>query len=261
MSSAATARTDRSHFRSVERFCLFVGYPRSGHSLVGSLLDAHPDAVIAHELDALRLVHVGFGRDQLFSSILRNSRSYGEHREHVYDYTVPNQWQGRFRRIRVLGDKKGGRSSRRLADVPSLLTRLQSTVGVPLAFIHVTRNPFDNIATMLRRAAPGTSLAQMVDAYTAMCATIAGVNQEASSESLLHIAHERLLADPPAVIVELCAFLGLDADAGYVRDCASILYSSPNRSRTTVDWPEEQRTRVEQAIDRFEFLRGYSFSS
>ena len=260
MTSAATARSDRSHFQSLERFCLFLGYPRSGHSLVGALLDAHPDAVIAHELDALRLVHVGFGRDQLFSSILRNSRSYGEHREHVYDYTVPNQWQGRFRRIRVLGDKKGGRSSRRLADVPSLLTRLQSTVGVPLAFIHVTRNPFDNIATMMRRASPGTGLAQMVDAYTSMCATIARASQETPSESILHITHEGLLTDPPAVIGKLCTFLGREADQGYVRDCVSILYSSPNRSRSTVDWSEEQRTRVEQAIERFEFLRGYSFS-
>ena len=37
-------------------FCLFIGYPRSGHSLLGSLLDAHPDIAIAHEVNALGLV-------------------------------------------------------------------------------------------------------------------------------------------------------------------------------------------------------------
>jgi len=37
------ARRYRRHFDAVRTFCLFIGYPRSGHSLVGSLLDAHPD--------------------------------------------------------------------------------------------------------------------------------------------------------------------------------------------------------------------------
>ena len=37
----------------VERVCLFIGHPRSGHSLVGAMLDAHPDLCIAHELDML----------------------------------------------------------------------------------------------------------------------------------------------------------------------------------------------------------------
>jgi hypothetical protein len=31
-------------------FCLFIGYPRSGHRLIGALLDAHPDVAIAHEI-------------------------------------------------------------------------------------------------------------------------------------------------------------------------------------------------------------------
>ena len=36
-------------FDDVEAFCVFIGYTRSGHSLVGSILDAHDEAVIAHE--------------------------------------------------------------------------------------------------------------------------------------------------------------------------------------------------------------------
>ena len=37
-------------------FCLFVGYSRSGHSLVGALLDAHPEITIAHQVNGLKLV-------------------------------------------------------------------------------------------------------------------------------------------------------------------------------------------------------------
>jgi hypothetical protein len=35
---------------------LFVGYSRSGHSLVGALLDAHPEIPVAYEANALKLV-------------------------------------------------------------------------------------------------------------------------------------------------------------------------------------------------------------
>ena len=41
---------------------MFIGYPRSGHSLIGSLLDVHPNAIVAHELDALKFVGAGFGK-------------------------------------------------------------------------------------------------------------------------------------------------------------------------------------------------------
>ena len=33
----------------VEKFVFFIGYPRSGHSIVGSLMDAHPHMIIANE--------------------------------------------------------------------------------------------------------------------------------------------------------------------------------------------------------------------
>src|SRR5688572_9593174 len=62
----------------VRGYCMFVGYPRSGHSLVGSLLNAHPNVVIAHELDALKYVERGVSRGGLFSLILRRDRRFAE---------------------------------------------------------------------------------------------------------------------------------------------------------------------------------------
>ncbi len=40
---------NRKIFNGVETYCMFIGYPRSDHSIVGALLDAHPNIVIAHE--------------------------------------------------------------------------------------------------------------------------------------------------------------------------------------------------------------------
>jgi hypothetical protein len=40
---------------------MFIGYLRSGHSLIASLLDAHPNPIATHELDALKFVGARFG--------------------------------------------------------------------------------------------------------------------------------------------------------------------------------------------------------
>lgn len=43
VSSAVKSRRYRDDLAPVRTFIMFVGHPRSGHSLVGSLLDAHPN--------------------------------------------------------------------------------------------------------------------------------------------------------------------------------------------------------------------------
>ena len=55
----------------------------------------------------------------------------------------------------VIGDKKAAQASRILLETEGMesLKKLEKKLGVQLKFIHVIRNPFDNIATMtLRRA-------------------------------------------------------------------------------------------------------------
>ena len=137
---------NRAAFDEVSAFCLFVGYPRSGHSLLGALLNAHRHAVIAHELQgtaarAGRLrsrnaLRPHSGRAAWFD--LRGNTSN-------YAYQVPNQWQGRFEHLRVVGDKRGGSAALAIGEHPNLLNRLRVMVGVRLRLIHVVRNPFENI--------------------------------------------------------------------------------------------------------------------
>ena len=57
--------------------------------------------------------------------------------------------------LKVIGDKKGGKTSKILID-PSNMRKLEvisQLVQVPMKFIHVVRNPFDNISTMTLRKA------------------------------------------------------------------------------------------------------------
>ncbi len=67
---------DAETYADLHAFCLFIGYPKSGHSLVGALLDAHPDMVIARAVNPLALVVVdGQPRDEVFELLLDNARA------------------------------------------------------------------------------------------------------------------------------------------------------------------------------------------
>lgn len=248
-------------FKSIERYCMFVGYPKSGHSLIGSLLDAHPNIVIAHELDALRYIEAGCNKKQLFYLLLEKSQRFTKAgREWTgYSYVIPNQWNGRFRELKVIGDKKGGTSSHRLAENPALLQNLKETIGVDLKITHVIRNPYDSISTMSKSVGP--SLTDSIEAYFFLCKTVANIRGKINKEDWFDIRHESLIDNPEYWLTRLCQFLGQEPPDDYLKDCARIVYKSPRKSRKKSSWPHELIRRVENEIEKHPFLHGYTFDS
>ena len=151
----------------MNRFLFFVGYARSGHSIIASMLDAHPNVVIAHEY----ALFVKWKHDPaqqsnktwLFNTLYNNSR-FSVYRglrtqqalKKGYTFAIPGTWQGRYDTstgISVIGDKSGGMTAqvfrKNWKHFISLYQDSQNTVQVPVHVIHVVRNPYDNIATML----------------------------------------------------------------------------------------------------------------
>ena len=256
-------------FRDIEAVCLFVGYPRSGHTLVGALLDAHPDAVIAHEMDLLRFVYARFFRSQLCAMLVDNARRAAAtgHTWGTYAYAVPGQWQGRFRRIRVIGDKHGEATSVRLHFSPSLLERTARTFRHPVKLIHVIRNPYDNIATISRKphtiqpalAPPsGDVLRDAIEYYFALCAAVERVRR-AGRYDVMDVRHEAFVADPAASLTAIGRFLGLAMDDDYLRAASAIVNPAPLPSRTSIDWPAPRIAEVAERMRAFPFLEGYGF--
>lgn len=247
-----------SRFDAVERFCLFVGYPRSGHSLVGSLLDAHPDMVIAHELDALALVAEGCERDELYARITEHDQAFTDAgRQWMgYEYAVPGQWQGRHRHLRVVGDKKGGGSTERLATDPGALDHLEQLVGVPVVLLHVVRNPWDNIATIAKRS--GCSIAESAARYGTMCVTVGALRER--GHTIVDVGHEQLIRAPAGELERVCGALGLDADDDYLAACASVVFPAPRRTRDDATWSDADTALVERLVQQHGHLAGYSFA-
>ena len=99
-------------YDSVETFVLFVGYARSGHSLIAAILDSHPEIIIANEFNILENSKHLFKdpkeesyirRLWIFSALhsLSCSQSIQGLRSPKnrsgYSYYIPGGWQGKYR--------------------------------------------------------------------------------------------------------------------------------------------------------------------
>ncbi len=263
LSSYFKARKTEPLFKDVETYCMFLGYPRSGHTLVGSLLDAHPNIIIAQELDALKYVGKGFTKKQLFYLLLRQSEAFTRNgrKWSGYDYNVPNQWNGIFEQLKVIGDKKGGTSTRTLIKNSTLLERLFKTTGVKNKIIHVVRNPYDNITTIKNKNLQKLPLEQCIEFYFNFTKTNARVKQEIPPENIFDLKHESLIANPKQAMTDLCRFLGVDLTESYLNDCASIVFESPRKTRFEIEWSPEMIRLVADEIKKYPFLEGYTYDS
>ena len=251
---------ERRLFARVEAFCMFIGYQRSGHSLVGALLDAHPEAVIAHELGALALFEQGMGRRDLYRRILQNAREFagrGANPRPGYELMVPGGSQGRFTRLRVIGDKTGGESTKVLIAEPDIVLRLEQKLRVPVRIIHVVRNPYDNIAT-LHRWRRNKGIKKLMPRHFALVKANDKLRRRLG-DRVMDVRHEDFVAHPRERLAELCRFVGLEPTPDYLEACAQIVFASPHQSRHEVEWPPKLRTKVDSRIARYDFLAGYSF--
>jgi hypothetical protein len=247
-------------FREITTYCIFIGYPRTGHSLIGSLLDAHPRMIIAHELDALIFLQHGFSRNQIFHLLLENSKKIAAagRRHSGYSYEVPNQWQGRFEKLQVLGDKKGARTAMGFYREPGLLDVLRSKIDAELKFVHVMRNPYDVLATITRRSRRKT-LDMNIENLFKLCSGITALKKQLPPAQIFDLRLESFVDAPKPHLEQLCSFLGVQADYGYLEDCASIVFKSPKRSRFDIEWSQQAILNVRDRMEGCDFLTGYCY--
>ena len=251
-------------FQDVKRFCMFVGHAKSGGTLIGSLLDAHPNIILADEADVFHYVAHGFSRDQIYHLLLKASRRerlkgrVTARRLKPYSFLIPGQWQGRYRRLRVIGDSKAGPSTRKLGRDLTFLQRLRQVMaGSEVKIIHVIRNPYDPISLMMIRGK--RTFENATAHYFAYCETLAAVRKQMDRSDLLAVRYEDFIHQPGQNLRQICRFLGVEAGDDYLQACSDILYPSPEQSRHQVAWSPEWIQVVADKIEQFDFLAGYTF--
>lgn len=285
--------------QSVEKFVFFVGYGRSGHSVVASLMDAHPNMIIADEYYLFDKLAGNKGHKRrkqlstksgLFNELYWNSymcaksgrRNASSTRTKNYHLGVDGMWQGRFNQLKVIGEKTGGATAMVYHDekdkFKAILRQLENTAGVPLYAIHVVRNPYDMAATVALYHASGhpndykvpASVEKKFDNLDQLTRAVEIVLRKADAVAhmkadnklnlkLLEVYLEDLIVNPRREILTICKFLEVECFEEYLQACAAKAYPSASRSRDVVVWGNELRNRVNAATKRYDFFSRYSF--
>ncbi|MCX6307177.1 MAG: sulfotransferase [Bacteroidetes bacterium] len=256
---------DPSAIGQLKYFCMFIGYPYSGHSLVGAIIDAHPNAVISHELHVGRLLKKGLSKEKIFPMIIMNSIRFAQQGRtwNNYSYLIPGEWNGRYTSIRVIGDKKGGRSTRFFTKKSEVFECVDSSFGVPVRYVHVMRNPYDLISTLyLRRTVNAPDkLKLLIDRCFQHIEHVEDLRKHIEPDSWLDIYHEHFLGDPDESIETLFRFIGLEVPAGFIDHCKQIMFKTPHKSRLDIPWKEEEINYVAGKLAEFRRFSAYTFNS
>ena len=256
---------DKKLLSSLQYFCMFIGYPYSGHSLVGSIIDAHPNAVISHELHAGRLVKRGVPKDKIFSMIILNSINYARQGRtwNQHSYLIPGEWNGRFTAIKVIGDKKGGTNSKFFTRKSDMLHVIDSALGLPVKYVHVMRNPYDMMSTLYRltsNPAPDR-MKYAIGQIIKQIKRVEKLRQQISPENWFDLYHEQLLSSPAETIEALFQFFNIETPGGFTENCEKILFKKPHESRYDIPWRDSDIEFLTRELSQFSRFSSYSFDT
>jgi len=145
-------------------------------------------------------------------------------------------------------------------------------VKVPIKFLHVVRNPFDNIATLALRKVtrnnfsnsldiPEAYLQEAINRYFSVCESVMKVKTMVDLANVLDLSHEEFVENPKTQLHQLCYWLGVETSTSYLDACASIVFDSPHKSRYKINWTSSFKEKVETKMCSFPFFKGYSFEN
>jgi hypothetical protein len=237
-------------------FLMFMGYPRSGHTLAAAILNANPNVMCSNQLNLLSNLD-NFSLDYIKSYSIRNE-TWKATTQIVH---VPKQ------EITVIGDKTGHRNTLNIGNNPLLLGKFKQMIGVPIKWIHVVRNPFDNLATWgkleyevkLRKNIKTTQHEELnivINEYRILNNTITKLRR---SEDVLTVNHEYLITRMHNTLEEMANFLEISFDPIWRDNVRSTVWKKPRLTRNKVTWTHAQKKAVNQIIERCPWLDGYHF--
>lgn len=251
-------------FDGVETCVVFVGHTKSGGTLLGSLLDAHPDVVCSDEVGLAMMLAGGTDRDTAFRLVARNAEREAmkgrvtARRLEPYSFAVPGGRQGVAPSPRVVGDTRAGPTTRALADDAGAVARLEAALdGIVVRYVHVVRNPFDPIAAMVVRG--GRTVEEATADYERQSERLDALAAVIDGDRLSRVRYEAFVDDPVAGLSALCAFVGVTPTSAYLEACAGIVEPAPRRDRDRIEWSPDQIAAVDRVAERHPFLAGYRY--
>ncbi len=258
---AAGLAADPALLSDVTTVCLFIGHTKSGGSLLGAMLDAHPDIVIGDEVDLRRLLGARLTGAGMLLEFVRSARREAmkgrvtARRLGGYSLEIPGWSQGSGGRPSVVGNSRPGPTTRLLGDDPDSLPALRESFdGYRLAFVHVVRRPEDSIAAMVLRS--GRDIVDAARDHAEQSVRLARLRAELG-DAVTEVRYESLLEDAAGTLRRVLDHLGAEAPDGYLRACSALIDRGRPPESEQVTWNETARAVVAGSVRRHDFLAPY----
>jgi len=245
------------NFSTLTNFVLIIGSARSGSTLLGSILDAHPNAVVANETASSASFWKELNRQAILNEILANSddnRKAGR-TSSGYSYFIEKGDSGHESTIYVMGDKIWNPAMLLLHGDFGLLDRLEKCLGIPIKIVHSIRNPFDVIATMHARS--GAPIWDRAIWYFMHCDASVAIRNRFDEARYLNNYHEGLIERPDESITSLCSFLGLSPQVEYLERCKKLVHHALKKTRYNIMWESEVKREILKKMTQYDFLGRY----
>ena len=271
--------------KGIKKLLLFAGWPRSCGSFVGSILDGHPNMIIANIFSLFPKLESGklkFEISTIFNALYEFTQVDKEEGQRAnaeekkgYQLMFDDMYQGTFvDHVDVIGEKHALGLPNLYMHHPekfkSILGTLQKKLGIPVYIIRVIRNPYDNIATWamyekyhlegILQFKKDTKEKGVKFNDSAILDRISRLYFKAykATEDIKLLADEstdiycaELIRNPEAEIRRICSFLEVECYQEYVSSVVSHVYPSDSSTRDYVQWPKNISTFIENSIRTF----------
>lgn len=251
--------TGLMNYNHLQSFVNFVGWARTGHSLVGALLDSHPNMIISHEeyvLKKFRLKKFN-NKKHVFDRIIKNSQrnlDRGRPASGEYYQKIEDSYQGIVdNKLKIIGDKKGGGSIIEFRRDREILDKFTNFIELPLKLILVLRNPLDSISTSLTKRP--TTFKNRLRIYKSTFNLIDQLLKK--NYDIYIIRFEDLILNFDYEWKKLLNFLEINYSNEYINSCKSIVFDKVPKSRYKLDWDQTSLDMLKKEMSNFKFLRSY----
>ena len=272
-----------SDIDGLQSFLFFIGWPRSCHSVIGSMLDAHPNIIVAHEFFLFKKIRKDEqlrDRNKLFNELYSNSyrnaiNGWRSDKNTIkgYNFRMAGSWQGQFSKLKVIGDKSGGDSVAQFrTGGREFYEQFKKDVKLPIKILQVIRNPFDAIATDVlyhatdhhgKFAATPTnkytdfkSLKNIIRNFIRLTNTLISMETDLN-QSPHQVYCDDLVADPIKTISGICDYLEVECSAEYLQMCADKTYKKVSMSRDLVTWDPKTLPSLMKDLEKFPYFARY----
>ncbi|XP_044174779.1 uncharacterized protein LOC114964277 isoform X2 [Acropora millepora] len=284
-------------YDEVKTFLILIGCSRNTDKLTGAMLDAHPEILLSQKYDIIgnwkmfqepRLQELAKQKYMLFYH-LHHLSSYQALFRHTtttsrkfwlwtfkgsgVNYNlVPGAWQGTIRgKIKVIGDSSGLVTSTKLLTNKgnfSVLREVEAVVKIPLKFIHVITNPFDDIASIVTKQSQQGKKVNDSNAFNQAMNHIFALLD--INDKLRQIYGERVLdvfiydsvPKQRETLRKICTFLEIYCDDSFSLGIETLFGDDiTSRPRDQVEWRDEDKDLIENYMKKFDFLQPFSFDS